>query len=214
MKSRWIAPVLLVAMWAFALVVYLRHPASVPLHYDLRGNVDHWGAPVAAFLLPAIATALVLLARFAPGVSPERGHWERYREALGLMVSAIVAFLGWMEAVTLGTALGWRVDVSRAAVMGMGLMLVVTGNYLPRLRPNWWIGIRTPWTMLNERVWRDTHRLAGWTVVGAGVVAVLSGVFLPMPRLVVVAVAAVLAGTVVPAAYSYVLWRREAKGRA
>ena len=109
MNRRWIGPVVIALMVAFALAVYGRLPEQVPTHFDLSGEPDDWMDRLpGAFLLPAIAAGVYLL------------------------------------------------------------LFVGLGNYLPRIRSNWWIGIRTPWTLESEAVWRETHRLAGWTFVGAG----------------------------------------------
>jgi uncharacterized membrane protein len=106
------------------------------------------------------------------------------------------------------------VDLPRAVIVGMGLFLAALGNYLPRIRSNWWLGIRTPWTLESERVWRETHRVGGRMFVGAGLLAAIAG-FLPDPFCPAIPIAALAVATLVSVAYSYVAFRREtAQGRA
>jgi uncharacterized membrane protein len=92
--------------------------------------------------------------------------------------------------------------------VGAGVLLIVIGNVLPRARPNFWFGIRTPWTLTNERVWERTHRVGGYVLVGAGIL-VVGAAFLPIdiaaPAAGVMAVGAALITVI----YSYYAWRQE-----
>ena len=214
MKSRWIAPLVIAAMWAFALWAYPQLPEQVPTHWNLRGEVDGWsGRAFGAFLMPAVATLMIpLLLYVLPAIGPRRENLARFRPELRLIASVIALFLLLMQVLTLGVAMGWPVDVTRAMLAGVGLLFAVIGNYLPRIRSNWWMGIRTPWTLDSDRVWRETHRLGGRTFVAGGLLAALAAL-LPDPARAWVAVAALGAAALIPAVYSYFAWRRDA-GRA
>ncbi|HYH81649.1 MAG TPA: SdpI family protein, partial [Longimicrobium sp.] len=207
--------VVIAGMWVLALLVYLRSPGRVPMHWNVRGEIDGWGAPWTAFLLPATATGIVLLIEILPRLDPRRPNWAKFAGEVRVVVNVLVMFTAWLELSLLGGwAFGWKLGGGRALLAAMGVLLMVIGNYLPRIRSNWWMGIRTPWTLSSDRVWRDTHRLGGRTFVAAGAVSVLAAVLLPEALGVNVAIAAVLAGSLVPAVFSYLAWRREAAGRA
>jgi uncharacterized membrane protein len=124
-----------------------------------------------------------------------------------MLFNVFVAVLGVFHVLLLGSALGWGIDMTRTVVAVIGVSFVAIGNFLPRIRSNWWMGIRTPWTLENERVWRETHRLAGWTFVAGGVLAICA-VLLPRDVRMPVAIAALIGGALLPTAWSYVLWRR------
>ncbi len=214
MKNRRFTAILLAAMWVFAAAVYTRLPDRIPTHWNLQGQPDGWGGRLAAFLFPAIATGVVLLlTEVLPRIDPRRAHWDKFRDVLWLIVNIVVLFVGWIMVLSLGVALGWNIDLPRAMLLGMGLFLTALGNYLPRLRSNWWMGIRTPWTLESERVWRETHRVGGRTFVAAGIVSAL-GAFLPAPFCPYVSIAALAVASLIPIVYSYVAFRREAAGRA
>jgi uncharacterized membrane protein len=208
MKNRWTTAALLAALWIGAAAAYPRLPARIPTHWNAHGQPDGWGGPASAFLFPAIATGVALLVHLLPRIDPRRAHWERFGHEVGLIVNIIVLFMGWIEAVSLGAALGWKIDMTRAVLVGMGLFLAALGNYLPRIRSNWWMGIRTPWTLESERVWRETHRVAGRVFVLAGL-AVAAGAFLPAPFVPALSIAAIGAAALIPVVYSYIAWRRE-----
>lgn len=213
MKSRWLGPAVTAAMWAFALAVYARLPQRVPSHWNVHGEVDGWmEKPWGPLMMPLMATGALALLWLLRRVDPRARNIERFGDEWLLLVNLTLALFAVLEVVMLGHALGWPVDVDRAVPVAVGLLLVGVGNYLPRIRSNWFMGIRTPWTLDNERVWRATHRVGGRTFVAAGLVMMVSALLPPSARTwAMVAVAALGAG--VPVVYSYVAYRRDAAGR-
>lgn len=87
----------------------------------------------------------------------------------------------------------------------IGILLIVLGNYMPRIKFNWFVGIKTPWTLSNEEVWKGTHRFAGYMFVIAGVLIVISA-FLPAPFNVIAVLTGVVLAAVFSIAYSYFLY--------
>ena len=119
--------------------------------------------------------------------------------------TATLAFLLFVTVLALRAASGEHVPVLQATCVGIGLLLIVTGNFLGKVRRNFFVGIRTPWTLANEEVWLRTHRLGGKTFVLGGVLMLASvGVGASVGLCSLVAVVAAL----VPAVYSYVVYRR------
>lgn len=213
MRSRWTAVALLAAAWAFSLWAVPRLPAEVPVHWNLQGEVDRWGSRgMAAFLAPAIVTGVVALLAVLPRVDPRRENHARFADETARIAILIAAFLLFLQVVTLGVALGWPLRAPSLIVAGVGALLAVMGNYLPRIRSNWWIGIRTPWTLSSDRVWRETHRVGGRTFVAGGALMAASA-FLPARWQPWVTLPAVALAAGVPFVYSYVAWRREQAGR-
>jgi immunity protein, SdpI family len=124
------------------------------------------------------------------------------------VINAIMVFMGALHVVILANAVGWALPVEKLVPAGVGLLFVMLGNYLSRVQPNWFLGIRTPWTLSSDKVWRKTHRIGGalFVVGGIGMVALA---FLP-PAIVLpvlIAIIALVAG--VPIVLSYIFWRKE-----
>ena len=169
-------------MWAFALGVYARLPQRDPLALEPAGRggrVD--GEAVGAVHAarhrhPHAGPCSWLL----PRIDPRRANVERFAEDRRLIINLLIIFFAAVQAATFAHALGWPVQVDRVILASIGLLFVGLGNYLPRIRSNWFMGIRTPWTMDNERVWRATHRVGGRTFVAAGLVMALAAL-LPEP---------------------------------
>lgn len=210
MNRWWFGLVPIVASFAFAAWAFPQLPEQIPTHWGLGGRPDGWGDRwPSAFIAPGIALATWLLLAVLPRIGPRRGNMERHADTYWLMVNVLLLFFTIMTVVMLGSALGWPVDVTQVVLVAMGLMFAALGNYLPRVRSNWWMGIRTPWTLDSETVWRETHRVGGRVMLVAGVVATVAALLLPSPVREYTAFGVIVVSSLVPLVYSYVLWRRE-----
>jgi uncharacterized membrane protein len=200
--------VLVLCAYLFSATVYSQLPERVPTHWGSHGPNGWSSRVVGAFLMPTIALASWLLLRWLPSIDPRRENYAKFRGTYDAVLLAIVALLVGTHVVALGAALGWPVRVERLVPWGVGLLLVVIGNMLPRARPNWFFGIRTPWTLSSERVWERTHRVSGYLMMGFGLAVALSalvGGFWSMAIIVIASIALVI-GTY---GYSYIAWRSE-----
>src|SRR5690606_4775678 len=169
MSRPWLGPVLLAAMVVFALAVYPSLPEQVPTHWGLSGEPDDWMPKwPGAFLPPLLGAGVWVLLLVLRRIDPRRAHYESFRSTFWLLLNVLLSFFALLHVVSLGTALGWPLDAGRAILLAVGLLFIALGSYLPRVRSNWWIGIRTPWTLESERVWRETHRPAGRTFTAGG----------------------------------------------
>ncbi len=213
MSRRWIGPVLIGLMIAFALAVYGRLPEQVPTHFGLSGEPDGWTPRLpGAFLMPLLAAGVYLLLIVLRRIDPRGANYSRFEETWWVFLNVIALLMTAIHVLSLGFAIGWPIDMARAVTVTVGLLFVGLGNYMPRLRSNWWMGIRTPWTLESEEVWRDTHRVGGWAFVAAGLLVVLAGLLLePGPRAWASGIAFGTA-IVIPLVYSYVAYRRLRRG--
>jgi uncharacterized membrane protein len=128
-----------------------------------------------------------------------------------LLVNSLLTVFLVMHAMILGVALGYGLPLERLIPALVGALFVVLGNALPRARPNWWFGIRTPWTLSNDRVWARTHRVGGYAMTAAGILVVLAAIALPAPWAFYAFLAAVAPAAAGPVIYSYFAWRKESR---
>jgi uncharacterized membrane protein len=191
---------------AATLVLYDRLPALTPVRWDVHGQVDGVVAkPWGPFVSPLMIAGFALLALVLPAISPKQFRIEPFGKAFDRMMLALIALPVLITVSELASALGAPPFIARIVPAAVGLMLIVFGDMMSKTTPNFFVGIKTPWTLADPEVWRRTHRLAGRLFVIAGVFFVLAGaagIDLLIPF--ILAVAAALA----PVAYSYWLYRK------
>lgn len=206
---KWIPLILIAVAFAASAAVYDRLPDPMPTHWNLSGEADDWTPlPWAAFMLPLIMLAMLGIFHVLPLIDPRRANYAKFKGTYEILIVTITTFMLGVHLLVLASALGSGVPLERVIPIGVGALLVVIGNLLPRTRPNWFVGIRTPWTLSSDRVWERTHRFGGQLFVAAGLLVALVGVFAPalaIPFLIGCSVAlsvGVLAG-------SYIIWKQD-----
>jgi uncharacterized membrane protein len=210
MSRKWLGPVLILLAFIGTAVVYPDLPAQVPTHWNWRGEVDDTAAKFpGAFTGPLILAGIWVLLPLLRRIDPRRRNYERFDETFWVVLNVLALGLVLLQAAVLGAALGAPFEMGRLVLGGVGILFLALGNYLPRLRSNWWMGIRTPWTLESEEVWRRTHRLGGRTFVLGGLACVLGALVLPVAVAGALGLAALMFAAIVPVVYSYVIWRQE-----
>jgi uncharacterized membrane protein len=188
--------------------VSLPNEAEIPVHWNLAGEVDGTVSKAVGLLLtPAIALALTGILAAVPFLDPRREHMRQSMTAYTIVCSSVIVFIGLVHLAIVWAALGNELDIARLMGIGAAAMFGVIGLVIGRTRSNWFMGVRTPWTLSSERSWERTHRLAGWLFLAAAAIMLVAGV-IGTPELVFAAViGSVLIVTVVVVAYSYLVWR-------
>ena len=213
MSRKWLGPVLIVLCFIGTAVVYPDLPARIPTHWNWRGEVDDTAARFpGAFFAPLMALGLWVLLPVLRRIDPRRRNYERFDETFWVFLNVLALAMVLLQAAVLGASLGAPFDMGRMVLGGVGILFLALGNYLPRLRSNWWMGIRTPWTLDSEDVWRRTHRLGGWSFALGGLLCLLGALVLPSAAAGVVGLIALMGAAFVPVVYSYVIWRQERRG--
>lgn len=202
-----LALALILLMFAIAAWLYPALPDPVPTHWNAVGEVDGWTAkPWGVYLLPLITLGLLPLLLLLPVISPKGFRLDAARQVYDIVVFTVVAFMLLVELFSFRAALGHGGDFTRAMPIILGLLFIVLGNYLPRFPRNFFVGIRTPWTLASESVWRRTHRLGGRLFMAAGFLALGAGL-LGLP--IALWVGAIVLAVLVPALYSLIVYRTE-----
>lgn len=197
---------LIVASFAFAAWIYPDLPEMVPSHWNSQGQVDDYMAkPWGAFLGPMLALGIYLMFLALPVISPHGFRMERFADIVRLFQLILVTFMSGVTVTTLLAARGEDIPVGNFAMVGTGALLLALGNYMGKLQKNFFIGIRTPWTLASDEVWNRTHRLGGWMFSLGGLV-VMAGGFIGVPSQVLIA--SLLTVALVPVLYSFLIYRR------
>lgn len=204
---------LLAALFALAIWAYPRLPDPMPSHWNVQGQVDDYiDKPLGAFLFPTLITAIYLGMLLLPLVDPGRKNYAKFAGAYTWFRWVLVIFLSAVYLVTILYALGVPVDVGRFVQAGISLLVILLGNFLGQVRHNYFVGVRTPWTLADEEVWAKTHRLTGRLFVLAGVLGLATVYGVPRAVAAVVTIGGILAAALAGMVYSYRLFAAKRRG--
>jgi uncharacterized membrane protein len=192
-------------------ILYPMLPEQVPSHWNWQGEVDSYASRAfGAFFAPLLAVGLYLLMLVVPLIDPRRDNYVRFAGVYRLMRWSFVLFFAGLYAVTVGVALGYNLDAGLLVKAGVALLFTLLGNIMGQLKHNYFVGIKTPWTLASEEVWQRTHRLGAkvW-VLGGLICLVLSPVRALWGAYAFLACIVLMA--LVPIVYSYVVFRNALK---
>lgn len=204
-----------VLYWFFAVLPFLisaafysRVPDRIAVHWDAAGAANGYGSKAfGLFSLPAIMLGAAVLVNVMLRLDPRSRNIDRSPKMKLAVRWFLVLLANVMDVLIILNALDFRFNMSAAVFALIGIGIAAIGNYLPKCKYNYTMGIRVPWTLASEENWRKTHRIAGPLWVAGGVLIVFSGLF----SLVWLFCAALILLAVVPIVYSYAISRRERK---
>jgi uncharacterized membrane protein len=196
----------IVLLAAYVAWMYAALPDPMPTHWNAAGQADDYMPKLqGAVVLAAVPAFIFAIFKLIPVVSPRGFRTESFTGVLNILMTASVVFGSVIGVVTIQAALGANFNISTIVMVAVGLLLMVLGNFMGKVRKNFFIGIRTPWTLASDEVWAKTHRLGGWCLVIAGAAMALLAVLAPTVEWIIYIVVAM---ALIPVVYSYVAYRR------
>jgi len=204
------AAAVILAVLAGTLVAYPSLPSVVPIHWDAHGHANDWGPKWSLFIYgPGLMLLIILMFSALPWLSPKKFEVDSFRATYLYIMIIVVAMMAYCNLLILLSALGSLagivLDVTRAVEGGVCLLVALMGNVLGKVRRNFFVGVRTPWTIANEQVWNATHRFAARTFFAGGLLGLLAVIakapfWLP--------IAAILIAALAPVIYSLVFYKQ------
>jgi uncharacterized membrane protein len=189
-------------------ILYSHLPERVPIHWNVYGEIDGYGGRfTGAFGIPLLTLAAYVTMIVSPRIDPKRKNYEKFTGAYNAFIAAFVLFMLTLYGAILLVSFGYDLDIGMITPIGLGLLFIVMGNYLTRVRHNYFFGIKTPWTLASETVWRRTHRVGGILFVAAGLLTIASVVARPVPRFIIT-LSYILGASLVSVVYSYLVYRK------
>ncbi len=199
---------LAVLMVGLGLYSYPRMPEVVAVHWNAQGIANGYGPRFeGAFLLPLITIGIAALLLFVPEIDPLKANIEKFRKDFNAFMLAFALFFFYLYALTTLLNLGFQFSLNQFLVPGFGIFIYCAGVLLGKAKRNYFIGIRTPWTLNSDAVWAKTHLLGGLLFKVSGVIAILGFLF---PNLAVLfLLVPVLLASSIAVVYSYFIFRSE-----
>ena len=190
--------------------------AQIPIHWGADGQADRYASKAVGLLLsPLITAGVAALFWLIPTIEPRRANILKSEKAYTAIWIGVVLLLAAVDLVVVTTAMGGNLDITMIVFVSTGALFIVIGNYLPKVRPNYMVGIRTPWTLTSDLAWDRTHRVGGRLFVVEGIVFILVGLFRPpTDALVVILLGGIVMLVLFVFAYSYRVWKTDPAKRA
>lgn len=206
-------PILGIALLPLLYLVFVWNslPEKVPLHWNLEGEIDNWGSKYTliglVFFMPILTYILMLV---VPKIDPKKrieamgGKYDQFKFILVAFMSVLSIFIIYISK-------NQKLSSPSMIVVLVGILFVFMGNYFKVIKPNYFIGIKTPWTLENEDVWKLTHLLAGKMWVIGGIVIVICSLIVPedLNFYIFMSITAVI--SFVPIVYSYLIYQKTKK---
>jgi uncharacterized membrane protein len=211
-KVDWAAIALIIVLFAAAFYFYPSMPERMASHWNAQGQVNGYaGKAFALFVIPAVVLVMFLLMLVLPCIDPLKKNYASFKDYFDGFKFLFVAFLAYLYFVTIASNLGWQFEFNEVMAPAFAALFYYVGILVAHAKRNWFVGIRTPWTLSSNKVWDKTHRL-GAKLFKASAVITLLGLFTVQYAIYLVIIPA-LATTVITVVYSYCEYTREARSR-
>ena len=206
---KWIPLLLVVAAVAVSILYYPKLPEQMATHWNASGQPNGYSSRLlGAWLLPLIMAVVWLILRAVPHIDPRRANYEKFAGVYDALVILILGFMLAMHIVVLMAATGAPIRMERVAMPVVGAFIAIMGFLIPKAHPNWFVGIRTPWTLTSDLSWERTHRIGGPLFVVLGLLMIATTFVMPEVAIWILVVAA-LGIVIFLFAYSYQVWKED-----
>lgn len=203
LKKEWYVLIILMAPFITSIYLWNDMPDIVPVHFNAEGEADDYGPKwINAFLLPGIAVITYFFLLIIPAIDPKKriGNAQKPIAAIRIVISL---FLVGVYSMVMLKTFNMEADISQFVLASVGVLIFITGNYMNSIKPNYFIGIRTPWTLENPEVWKKTHRLSSKLWIIGGIFMTVSAFIPVLKGSLFIIVGSVIVLALVPFIYSY-----------
>lgn len=204
--------IILISITIFAWIISWPHlPNTIATHWS-GDTPDGYSSKLTGMLsLVGVMIGTYILLNVVPNIDPKKENYKKFSKSFTMITYSVlfVLFIGNMDVIA--TGLGYDLPINHFSGLLVGSLFLVVGNYLPQCKPNYFIGIRTPWALSNEEVWRKTHRFSGKVFIVLGII-MCGSIFAPVTWRTYIIFAVVFGGVVVTMLYSYLAYKKEMRG--
>lgn len=182
-------------------------PENVAIHWNIHGEADGYSSKhVGVYLIPVMEAVLIPVFLLLPRIDPKNNK-EKMIESYSWVILAFTIYMAYVHGLFIGWNLGYQYDLMRMLVPMLGALFYGLGAIIGRVEMNWFMGIRTPWTLSSEEVWNDTHRLGGKLFKICGAIA-FSGVLFSGWTALALTLLPILASSIYLIIYSYLRFKQ------
>ena len=213
MKLKKELPLIAIVLLPFIYLAYVWNqlPEKVPMHWNLKGEIDRYGDKIELLLIPFLLPFLVYIIFLAiPKIDP-KNKLNKMGNKLQTLKVLITTLMSVLALFIIYTAKNQSFANPSYLVLIIGILYIIFGNYFKTIKANYFIGIRTPWTLESETVWKETHKLGGKIWFVGGIIVVLASLILDQHSNFTIFLIVTSIISIIPIAYSYILFNKERK---
>ncbi|WP_026677187.1 SdpI family protein [Fictibacillus gelatini] len=205
-----IFPLVLIGVTILIWQLALPHlPEKVPVHWAIKGEANGYETKIGAMLsMVAIQIVLYLGLTYLPKMDPKKENYKYFLRGYHFIIYSLFFIFFILNVLIILTGLGYNIPMSSLGTYIVGFIFIIIGNFMPTVRTNFFMGIRTPWTLSNEVVWKKTHRFGGKIFFLMGIIFIAAG-FLPANWINGIIPIIVIIGAGSTILYSYWIFKRE-----
>tara|TARA_R110001599_G_scaffold150929_4_gene335409 strand:+ start:28414 stop:29073 length:660 start_codon:yes stop_codon:yes gene_type:complete len=208
LKKEWYMIILLLAPFIASFILWENMPDIVPVHFNAAGEADDFGPKwINAFLLPGIAFSTYLFLLIIPAIDPKK-RIENTQKPIAAIRIVISLFLIGVYVMVMMKTFDIEADIGQFILVSVGVLIAITGNYMNSIKPNYFIGLRTPWTLEDPEVWKKTHRFASRLWIIGGLFMAITAFIPTLKGSLYVIVGSVILLAIIPLIYSYQIFNK------
>ncbi len=206
-KKEIIPIILIILAFVVGMYLYPQLPERVPSHWNTNGAIDAWsGKNFAVFFFPTITLGIYLLMTFIPLIDPLRKNYSKFSLPYFWFKTLFIIFFISIYFYTLWAAFGAELNINYFIFPVFSLFFIFLGIFLPKIKKNYFVGIKTPWTIHSEETWNKTHQFSGKVFIAAGIISLI-GLFLPKYSFLIFIISA-LSAALISVVSSYFIFRK------
>lgn len=198
---------LILLMFVGIFVFWGQLPNEMPVHWNFSGQVDrYWPKLYALLLAPMLGILFVILFSVLSKIDPRKEKYQKFRKTWEIIQILLLSFVVYLQFIILYMSMVPNGDITKLMLIGIGILFVLIGNYMGKVRQNYFVGFKTPWALANEDVWNKTQRVGGLMFVFTGIVFIIEAFFkwYLLPVFIIVMVLTVI----LPILYSYWVFKQ------
>ena len=184
-------------------------PDNLPIHWNIKGEADNYDSK---YLFAIINTGLYLLFLVLPKIDPRKKNYTIFSSTYYKLRLILTLFLSLFFLFVMYNAVYARVDFEKIFPISILFLLALLGNYMSTVRSNYFVGIRTPWTLNNEKVWKETHLLGGRLMFFGGIIGGIISIFISKPYSQYFAFSIIVIMLLVPMVFSFIYYKKLESG--
>jgi len=199
--------VIILLMFAVSFILYPKLPELLPMHWNIMGEVDNYmPKSLAVWVMPLLTAVMFIAFRVIPSFDPKKDKYRLFKREWEILQTVFIGFFAYLQFIIFYISLNPATEMVPLMFLGLGALFIILGNYLSKIRQNYFIGIKVPWTLANEDNWNKTHRFASWCFVIAGIATLVEAYFIWYAPVVIFG--SIILAVILPVIYSFLLFKK------